>query len=65
MHVASCGVALDASGQLLRVFQASGPDPAAATRTLLADVSAWRSRLASGQPAAAAAAPSATGVRRF
>jgi hypothetical protein len=63
LHVASCSVALDASGQLLRVFQASGPDPDAATRTLLADVTAWRSRVAAGQPAAGD--PQAGAVRRF
>jgi len=59
MHVASCGVALDATGQLLRVFQASGPDPAAATRTLLTDVMAWRERLAAG------GSRSATDAQRF
>jgi hypothetical protein len=63
LHVASCSVALDASGQLLRVFQASGPDPDAATRTLLADVTAWRSRVAAGQPAAGD--PRAGAARRF
>jgi len=47
VHVASCSVVLDASGQLVRVFQASGPDPSAARRSLLDDVTAWRQRIAS------------------
>jgi hypothetical protein len=46
MHVASCRVAMDAAGQLHRVFQAAGPDPAAATEALAAQVAAWRERLA-------------------
>lgn len=47
MHVASCRVAMDAAGQLHRVFQAPGPDPAAATAALAAQVAAWRERMAS------------------
>ncbi|MGI9178245.1 MAG: hypothetical protein ACR2IT_10365 [Pirellulales bacterium] len=46
VHVASCGVALDASGQLVRVFHASGNDPAAATRALFDDVAGWKQRSA-------------------
>ena len=54
MHVASCRVAMDAAGQLHRVFQAPGPDPAAATAALAGQVAAWRERMASR---AAAPAP--------
>lgn len=46
-HAASCRVAIDATGQLHRLFQASGSRPADAMRGLVADVSAWRQRLAS------------------
>lgn len=45
-HVASCRVAMDAAGQLHRVFQAPGTDPGAATRALAQQVEAWRDRLA-------------------
>lgn len=46
MHVASCRVAMDAAGQLHRVFQAPGSDPVAATAALADQVEAWRDRLA-------------------
>lgn len=46
--VASCRVAVDASGQLQRVFQAAGPEPTAAFERLLAEVRAWRQRAAAG-----------------
>lgn len=55
-HVASCHVAIDATGQLLRVFQAVGAEPRAALHALLDDVAAWRrrgsgpERLGSGGP---------------
>jgi hypothetical protein len=45
MHVASCRVAMDAAGQLHRVFQAPGSDPGAATAALADQVEAWRDRL--------------------
>ena len=51
MHVASCRVALDASGQLMRVFQASGADADNATRALVSDVAAWKQRMALRGPA--------------
>lgn len=55
-HVASCRVAMDADGQLHRVFQAPGSDPGAATAALADQVEAWRNRLAarvaSPEPAA-------------
>lgn len=41
-HVASCRVPVDGAGQLERLFQAVGADPAAATDKLLGDVSAWQ-----------------------
>lgn len=53
MHVASCRVPLDASGQLMRVFQASGAGADEATRTLVSDVAAWKQRMALRGPAAA------------
>jgi hypothetical protein len=46
MHVASCRVAMDAAGQLHRIFQAAGPDPTSATEALADQVAAWRERLA-------------------
>ena len=46
LHVASCRVALDAAGQLHRVFQAAGPNPAAAVAALTEQVEAWRARWA-------------------
>jgi hypothetical protein len=46
LHVASCHVAMDAAGQLHRVFQAPGPDPGEATLALAEQVEAWRGRLA-------------------
>lgn len=41
-HVASCRLPIDASGQLERVFQATGADAVAATDQLLRDVTTWR-----------------------
>lgn len=41
-HVASCHVAIDATGQLLRVFQAVGLERRSALHALLDDVAAWR-----------------------
>ena len=56
MHVASCRVAMDAAGQLHRVFQAPGADPDAATAALADQVQAWRDRLAArvAEPASVA-----------
>ena len=50
----SCRVPVDATGQLQRVFQASGHDPGTASAALLAQVAAWRQRMAMQQPAATA-----------
>lgn len=43
-HVATCRVALDADGQLQRVFQATGHDSLAAERRLLEEIVAWQER---------------------
>lgn len=40
-HVASCRVPVDSSGQLQRVFQATGPNAVSATERLFHDVTAW------------------------
>lgn len=53
-HVASCRVGLDATGQLVRVFHASGPDAASAVQALLVDVLAWNERVARREPPAGA-----------
>jgi hypothetical protein len=50
----SCRVPVDATGQLQRVFQASGHDPGTASAALLAQVAAWRQRMAMQQPTATA-----------
>lgn len=44
MHVASCRVAVDASGQLHRVFQAAGQTPNEAMAALEQTVRGWQSR---------------------
>lgn len=43
-HVATGRVALDADGQLQRVFQATGHDTLAAERRLLEEITAWQQR---------------------
>lgn len=45
-HLASCRVAVDARGELERVFQAQALQPADALRELRDDVAAWRDRIA-------------------
>lgn len=45
-HVASCRVAIDASGQLHRVFQADGDSSQEAVSSLADQVEEWRERLA-------------------
>lgn len=49
-HVASCRIAVDAHGELERVFHATAPTPAAALRDLLDDVETWRDRVTAGRP---------------
>lgn len=61
MHVASCSVAIDDSGQLLRVFHASGANPAAATQALCDEVNGWKRRL-TDRGRAALTPPSVTGA---
>lgn len=46
LYVASCRVAMDAAGQLHRVFQAAGPSETAALVALAEQVEAWRARWA-------------------
>ena len=55
LHSSSCRVPVDASGQLQRVFQATGADPSMATENLLQQVAAWRQRAAGQAPAAVTA----------
>jgi hypothetical protein len=45
-HVASCRVPVDTAGQLHRVFQAAGGNPAEAMDALLDTVRAWKQRVA-------------------
>lgn len=51
-HVASCQLPLDGEGQLVRVFQATGPDASAAADNLLRDVTSWKHGSTAGRPAA-------------
>ena len=58
-HVVSCRVAMDAAGQLHRVFQAAGRTPDEAVAALADEVERWRARLAdrassSGAPGSSA-----------
>ena len=46
-HVASCRVAVDAAGQLHRVFQAAGASPDEAFAALVDTVRTWKQRTAS------------------
>ena len=61
--MASCHVAIDSSGQLLRVFQTVGSGEQAAYRALLEDVAAWQRRT-SGAKRVGVGSPPAGGVRR-
>jgi len=54
LYSSSCRVPVDATGQLQRVFQASGHDPGSSSAALLEQVMAWRQRAAT-QPAPATA----------
>lgn len=54
LHRCSCRVAADPSGQLQRVFQSSGRDPAAAMQQLLEQVEVWKERIASSPQSAPA-----------
>lgn len=46
LHTCSCRVAVDAEGQLHRMFHGVGPDAALAMRSLLDRVEAWRAQQA-------------------
>ena len=59
----SCRVPMDATGQLQRVFQASGHDPGTASAALLAQVTAWRQRMAMQEPPATAGGADGTRAR--
>lgn len=59
LYSSSCRVPVDASGQLQRVFQATGPDPLAASESLAQQVAAWRQRAVDHTPAAGPAATTA------
>lgn len=49
-HVASCRVPVDGSGQLERVFQATGADVSTAAENLLRDVTAWQAATTAAGP---------------
>lgn len=49
VHVASCRVPVDTSGQLQRLFQASGPTHETSLERLAVQIEAWRSRIASAE----------------
>lgn len=61
LYSSSCRMPVDATGQLQRVFQASGHDPGSASAALLEQVMAWRKRLTSQPPAAAPGRTDGTG----
>jgi len=63
LHVSSCRVPVDATGQLQRVFQATGNDPGSATEALVDQVQAWRLR-AEQQPPATGPVDGASGGDR-
>jgi len=52
LYASSCRVPVDATGQLQRVFQATGHDPATATEALVEQVQQWRLRAEPQMPAA-------------
>ena len=51
LFASGCRVPVDPTGQLQRVFQATGSDPATATEALVAQVQAWRQRAPQPVPA--------------
>jgi len=63
LHSSSCRVPVDATGQLQRVFQATGHDPGSASASLLEQVLAWQQRLALPPPSAAAGGLGPSGDR--
>lgn len=63
LHSSSCRVPVDATGQLQRVFQATGHDPGSASAALLEQVLAWQQRVALPPPTASAGGMSLPGDR--
>lgn len=59
LYSSSCRVPVDASGQLQRVFQATGTDPLTASETLAQQVAAWRQRAVDRVPGTGPAATTA------
>jgi hypothetical protein len=53
LYSSSCRVPVDATGQLQRVFQATGHDPGSASTALLEQVMGWRQRAVTQSPPAA------------
>jgi hypothetical protein len=53
LYSSSCRVPVDATGQLQRVFQATGHDPGSASAALLEQVMGWRQRAVTQSPPAA------------
>ena len=53
LYSSSCRVPVDATGQLQRVFQATGHDPGSASAALLEQVIGWRQRAVTQSPPAA------------
>ena len=61
LYSSSCRVPVDATGQLQRVFQATGHDPGSASAALLEQVMGWRQRAITQSPPAAAEGMGDTG----
>ncbi len=59
LYSSSCRVPVDASGQLQRVFQATGADPRAASESLAQQVAAWQQRVVDRGPGTGPAATTA------
>jgi hypothetical protein len=61
LYSSSCRVPVDATGQLQRVFQATGHDPGSASAALLEQVMGWRQRAVTQSPPAATEGLGGTG----
>jgi hypothetical protein len=62
LYSSSCRVPVDATGQLQRVFQATGHDPGSASAALLEQVMGWRQRTVTQSPPAATEGMGGTGL---
>ena len=62
LYSSSCRVPVDATGQLQRVFQATGHDPGSASVALLEQVMGWRQRAVTQSPPAATAPATTEGM---